>query len=62
MAPKGAFLIASKAYYYGNGGSIAEFIQFIEHKSDGKLQVKRLHKLGMGIGNRRELISVEWKH
>jgi hypothetical protein len=48
LAKKGSFLIASKAYYYGNGGSIPEFAQFIEEKSNGEFVVKRLHKLGMG--------------
>lgn len=62
LSPKGSFMIASKAYYYGNDGNIPEFIQFIEQNSQGKLMVRRLHKFGMGSGNRREILSIEWKN
>jgi hypothetical protein len=60
LSPHGAFLIATKAYYYGNEGGIAEFVNFIHSNSQGKLDIKRIKKIGMGSGNRREIISVEW--
>lgn len=60
LAKDGAMLIASKAYYYGNGGSIAEFSSFFDQHGNGEFVVNRLFKLGIGMGNRREIISIEW--
>lgn len=52
----GRVIISSKAYYYGNGGSIAEFKQSI--KDSGKFAYELLHVIDTGNSNRREIFQV----
>lgn len=54
----GCAVISSKAYYFGNGGSIAEFEDFIK-KSGKPLVFKELDTLVSGMGNRRSIFLVE---
>ena len=58
LKPGGIVIISSKAFYYGNGGSIAEFKQFV--KKQGLFEYKRLQKIQNGMGNRREIFSLEF--
>lgn len=54
----GYAIIASKAYYFGNGGSVAEFEMYI--KNCGKpLAFRQLKSLQNRMGNRREIFIVE---
>ena len=53
---EGKAIIASKAYYYGNGGSIAEFKDFIN--KDARFQYGLMLNVDTGMSNRREVFSV----
>lgn len=54
----GIAVISSKAYYYGNGGSIAEFKQYIETSN---LQYFCIKQIVTGISNRREIFGLKFK-
>ena len=58
LAKDGVGIITSKAYYYGNGGSIAEFKQHLEATSLEYVCVKQIMS---GISNRREIFIVKFK-
>ena len=58
LNPQGIAIIASKAYYYGNGGSIAEFKQCVENSN---LVYHRLQNINTGMSNRREIFSLQHK-
>jgi len=58
LSASGMAIISSKAFYYGNGGSVAEFKQFVEHSS---LCYERLLNIQNGMSNRREVFCLRFK-
>lgn len=54
----GMAIIASKAYYYGNGGSVAAFEEAVG-KSGRNLKFEELESIQTGMGNRRSIFKVE---
>lgn len=54
----GYAIIASKAYYFGNGGSVAEFETHVKI-SNKPLIFRELKSIQSGMGNRREIFIVE---
>ena len=60
LKPDGMVIISSKAFYYGNEGSVAEFKQFVAN-SNPRLVYQQLKKIQTGMGNRREIFSLQLK-
>ena len=64
LKPSGKAIIASKAYYYGNGGkllspgSVAEFKDFMDKAG---FEYTRLKNIETGASNRREIFSLTLK-
>ena len=56
---KGRVVISSKAYYYGNGGSVAAFKEFVNNYA--VLQYSLLKNIDTGMGNRREIFMLTFK-
>lgn len=54
----GTALIAAKSYYFGVGGSVAEFCALVD--ADGRFECRRLRTFEDGASNRREVLSVRW--
>ena len=54
----GMAIISSKAYYYGNGGSIAEFKQYLENSN---LEYFCIKQIVTGVSNRREIFGLRFK-
>lgn len=59
LSPTGRVLIASKAYYYGNGGSLAEFKALVT--SDTRFTAQQVFLVPTGGGNRREVIQLTFR-
>jgi len=52
LLPKGTAIIAAKSYYFGVGGSIAEFCHFVEQKGVFAVETEIANDEGV----RRELV------
>lgn len=61
LKPSGRAIIASKAYYYGNGGSVNEFKHFLNEKHGDTLEYTQLANLDYGSGNRRDICQIKLK-
>lgn len=58
LSRDGVGFISSKAYYYGNGGSVAEFK---EELGGSLLEYVCVKQIMSGMSNRRELFVVRFK-
>jgi len=58
LTQNGMAIISSKAFYYGNGGSVAEFKDYL---SSSKLSYQRLFNIQTGMSNRREIFCLQFK-
>ena len=52
-------LIAAKSYYFGVGGSVADFRSLVD--ADGRFECKGVRTFEDGASNRREVLSVRWR-
>ncbi len=55
----GTALIAAKSYYFGVGGSVADFRSLVD--ADGRFECKGVRTFEDGASNRREVLSVRWR-
>mmetsp|Transcript_10553 Transcript_10553/g.9128 ORF Transcript_10553/g.9128 Transcript_10553/m.9128 type:complete len:112 (-) Transcript_10553:141-476(-) len=60
LAKDGICLISSKLYYFGNGGSVDEFKDFIEENYPN-LGVETVHEVDDGVSNKREIMAIGFK-
>ncbi|KAL4473180.1 hypothetical protein ABPG72_015561 [Tetrahymena utriculariae] len=58
MKPNGICLLANKLYYFGVGGSMPEFKQYLQTNHSGKLQLESLEIVNNKKGNKREIVVV----
>ena len=56
--PGGVALIAAKSYYFGVGGSVADFCALVA--SDGRFACETVRTFEDGQSNRREVLRVRW--
>ena len=52
----GRAVIGTKSYYFGNGGSLGEFKQFVAN--DKRLEYEQLKNIDTKVSNRREVFSL----
>jgi len=57
--PSGVCLVAAKSYYFGVGGSVAEFCALV--RADGRFECETLRTFEDGASNRREVLQVTWR-
>ena len=55
---RGVALIAAKSYYFGVGGSVADFCALVA--SDGRFACETVRTFEDGQSNRREVLRVRW--
>jgi len=58
MKPSGVCLLANKLYYFGVGGSMLEFKQYIAKTYAGSLALESLEIVNNKMGNKREIVSI----
>jgi predicted nicotinamide N-methyase len=59
---EGIALIATKQYYFGTNGGLAEFEDAVRSASNGTLVVQHVLRLGDGNEMQRLVVSVHWEH
>lgn len=57
--PSGVALIASKSYYFGVGGSVADFCALVQ--ADRRFTCEPVRTFEDGQSNRREVLQVRWR-
>ena len=57
--PTGTALIAAKSYYFGVGGSVADFCALVGQ--DGRFSCESVRTFEDGQSNRREVLQVRWR-
>jgi hypothetical protein len=57
--PSGVALVAAKSYYFGVGGSVAQFRDLVER--GGLLEHRGALTIEDGSSNRREVLELRWK-
>ncbi len=50
--------MANKLFYFGVGGSMPEFKQFLNNNYSSKLQIKSTYLINNKKGNKREIIEI----
>lgn len=58
LTENGVVIISSKAYYYGNGGSVAEFKSYLDGTA---LEYSCLKQVVTNMSNRREIFLLKFK-
>ena len=59
LRPGGTALIASKSYYFGCGGSVADFKAIVS--ADGRFECRTVRVFEDGASNRRECFAITWR-
>lgn len=54
----GVAYFASKRFYFGVGGSTAEFMEFIKGK--GEFNISKVKEINNGISNIRDILEITW--
>ncbi len=57
----GVAIMATKMYYFGVGGSLCEFEEYLENNYGNLLELESLQTVCDKRNNKREVVSIRWK-
>ena len=56
--PNGVGFVSAKSFYFGVGGSVAQFVMLVD--KDPEISCEVVEVLEDGLWNRREILALKW--